>query len=364
MKKNDLKKVDFTIALLKWHSTLNFRAMPWKGEKEPYRIWLSEVILQQTRVDQGWAYYEKFILAFPTVHDLADAAEEVVFKLWEGLGYYSRCRNLIATAKTISSNYNGQFPTSYDEILALKGIGPYTAAAIASFAFGLPYAVVDGNVTRVLARYFGISTPTDSSAGKKEFAAMALELLDPNRAGSYNQAIMDFGATVCTPRNPHCTTCVQQTRCVAWQKGTTNQLPVKAKTIRKKNRCFYYLVAETPEGQVYIRRRSGKDIWEGLYEFILYETADAVRPAVILQSDFVRQLFDGQALTVRDISRVYRQELSHQHLQGQFITVRLSRPLTHPDGFQLVTRSALAAYAFPKFINGWLSDPSPAQTLF
>jgi A/G-specific adenine glycosylase len=358
------KRTNFTNALLKWHSTLNFRAMPWKGEKEPYRIWLSEVILQQTRVDQGWAYYEKFIIAFPTIHDLAEAAEEDVFKLWEGLGYYSRCRNLIATAKTISSNYNGQFPTSYEEILALRGIGPYTAAAIASFAFGLPYAVVDGNVTRVLARYFGISTPTDSSAGKKEFAAMALELLDPNRAGSYNQAIMDFGATVCTPRNPHCTTCVQQAGCVALQKGMIEQLPVKAKVVRKKHRRFYYFVAETPEGEVYIRRRSAKDIWEGLYEFILYETIDAAWPETILQSDFARQLFDGQALTVRCISGVYRQELSHQRLEGQFITVRLNGPLANPDGFQLVSRSALGAYAFPKFINSWLSDPSPAQTLF
>ncbi|HXB34015.1 MAG TPA: A/G-specific adenine glycosylase [Puia sp.] len=364
MNKRALKKADFTAALLKWHSSLNFREMPWKGEKEPYRIWLSEVILQQTRVDQGWAYYEKFIRAFPTISDLASAPEQQVFKLWEGLGYYSRCRNLIATAKMISTNLNGQFPTTYDEILALKGIGPYTAAAIASFAFGLPYAVVDGNVTRVLARYFGISTPIDSSTGKKEFAAMARDLLDPRQAGSYNQAIMDFGATVCMPRNPHCATCVQQNGCVAWQKGAMEQLPVKAKAARKKNRHFYYFVAETPEGQVYIRRRMGKDIWEGLYEFILYETTDASEAGMVLQSDFARQLFEGQALTVRDISSVYRQVLSHQRLRGQFITVRLSRPLTNLDGFQLVSRSALAAYAFPKFINGWLSDPSPAQSLF
>jgi A/G-specific adenine glycosylase len=364
MIKNAQKKANFTTALLKWHLTLNFREMPWKGEKEPYRIWLSEVILQQTRVDQGWAYYEKFIRAFPTICELASAPEQQVFKLWEGLGYYNRCRNLIATAKTICSNFNGQFPATYDEILALKGIGPYTAAAIASFAFGLPHAVVDGNVTRVLARYFGISTPIDSTTGKKEFATMAGDLLDPRQAGSYNQAIMDFGATICTPRNPHCATCVQQNGCVAWQQGTIEQLPVKAKTVRKKQRCLYYFIAETPEGLVYIRRRAGKDIWEGLYEFILYETADAVWPETVLQSDFARQLFDGQALTVRYISNVYRQELSHQSLQGQFITVRLSRPLTNPDGYQLVSRSALKAYAFPKFINGWLSDPSPAQTLF
>jgi A/G-specific adenine glycosylase len=364
MSKKDQRKSDFTKALLKWHSTLNFRQMPWKGEKEPYRIWLSEVILQQTRVDQGWAYYEKFIGAFPSIHDLANAPEQQVFKLWEGLGYYNRCRNLIATAKTISVNFDGRFPSTYDEILALKGIGPYTAAAIASFAFDLPCAVVDGNVTRVLARYFGITTPIDSTTGKKEFASMARDLLDPSQSGIYNQAIMDFGATVCTPRNPQCVSCVQRTDCVARQKGTIEQLPVKGKAIRKRKRCFYYFIVETPQDEVYIRRRTEKDIWEGLYEFILYETTGTAWPEEVLQSDFARQLFDGQALTVRYISSVYRQELSHQSLQGQFITVRLSRPLTNPDGYHLVPRTALTTYAFPKFINGWLSDPSPAQTLF
>src|ERR1700722_8365410 len=278
MTKIDTKKSNFTTTLLKWHSTRNFREMPWKGEKEPYRIWLSEVILQQTRVDQGWAYYEKFITTFPTIHDLAIAPEQKVFKLWEGLGYYTRCRNLIATAKIIATDYNGQFPSSYDKILALKGIGPYTAAAIASFAFNLPYAVVDGNVTRVLARFFGISTAIDTTSGKKQFTELADAMLDPRQAGIYNQAIMDFGATVCTPRNPQCASCVQQQGCVAWQKGMTEQLPVKSKTVRKKQRCFYYLIVETPGDNVYIRRRSGKDIWEGLYEFILYEKTDAVCP--------------------------------------------------------------------------------------
>jgi len=364
MTKIDQKKADFTKMLLKWHSTLNFREMPWKGEKDPYRIWLSEVILQQTRVDQGWGYYEKFITAFPSIRDLAAAPEQKVFKLWEGLGYYNRCRNLIATAKTIAADYNGRFPSTYEEILALKGIGPYTAAAIVSFAFNLPYAVVDGNVTRVLARFFGVSTAIDTAGGKKQFAELADSLVDPLRAGIYNQAIMDFGATVCKPRNPQCTSCVHQPGCMAWQKGMTEQLPVKAKTIRKKQRCFYYFIVGTPGDKVYIRRRSGKDIWEGLYEFILYETTDPVWPEEVLQSGFARQLFDGQALTVRHISSVYRQELSHQSLQGQFITIELSTPLSRLNGYQLVPKGTLSTYAFPKFINSWLSDPSPAQTLF
>lgn len=364
MTKIDQKKANFTKTLLKWHSTRNFREMPWKGEKEPYRIWLSEVILQQTRVDQGWAYYEKFISAFPSINDLANAPEQQVFKLWEGLGYYNRCRNLIATARRIATDHNGCFPSTYDQILALKGIGPYTAAAIASFAFNLPHAVVDGNVMRVLTRYFGITTPIDTTSGKRQLTAMADALLDPDQAGVYNQAIMDFGATVCTPRNPQCASCLQQPGCVAWQKGMTEQLPVKEKVIRKKQRYLYYFVVETPKEEVYIRQRRGKDIWEGLYEFILYETTDVVWPEKVLQSDFVRQLFDGQALTVRYISRIYRQELSHQRLAGQFITVRLSNPLNKLKDYQLVPKSNLATYAFPKFINAWLTDPSPAQTLF
>ncbi len=362
--KTGLKKNDFTTQLLKWNSTRNFRKMPWKGEKDPYRIWLSEVILQQTRVDQGWVYYERFITAFPRIQDLAAAPEQKVFKLWEGLGYYSRCRNLIATARKITDDYNGRFPHTYEEILALKGVGPYTAAAIVSFAYNLPHAVVDGNVVRVLSRFFGITTPIDTTSGKKQFAELAGALLDTRQAGIYNQAIMDFGATVCTPRNPQCATCLHQPACVARQKGLIDQLPVKEKTVLKKKRCFYYFVAETPEGDVYIRQRTGKDVWEGLHEFILLETADPVWPEQLLQSEFTRQLFDGQALTVRYISSIYRQELSHQSLQGRFITVTLNGPLEKLSGYRLVPKNSLADYAFPKFINAWLSDPSPAQTLF
>lgn len=364
MSKNTLSKADFTKVLLQWHKTLNFREMPWKGEKEPYRIWLSEVILQQTRVDQGRAYYEKFLSAFPTIRDLADAPEQQVFKLWEGLGYYNRCRNLIATARQIVDVYDGRFPSSYQEILALKGIGPYTAAAIASFAFDLPHAVVDGNVLRVLSRYFGISTPIDSTAGRRELTTIAGDLLDTRQAAAYNQAIMDFGATVCTPRNPQCASCIQQPGCFASEKGMTGLLPVKEKSVRKKQRCFYYIIAETPKDEVYIRRRTAGDIWEGLYEFILFETTDAIGPETVLQSDFARQLFDGQALTVRYISSIFRQELSHQSLQGQFITVRINSSLSKPKDYQLIPRRDLKTLAFPKFINAWLSDPGPAQTLF
>jgi A/G-specific adenine glycosylase len=360
------KKPDFTKILLKWHKTKNSRKMPWKGEKNPYKIWLSEIILQQTRVQQGWGYYEKFINAFPTIHDLAVASEQKVFKLWEGLGYYSRCRNLIATAKKIDAEYNGQFPMTYAEILALKGIGPYTAAAIASFAFGLPHAVVDGNVTRVLSRYFGITTPIDTPAGKKLYAELAETLLDKQQPEIYNQAIMDLGATICLPRNPLCAECLLQDACKAWQNGLTAQLPIKEKSIQKKQRWFYYFIIETPDDEVYIRQRSAKDIWESLYEFVLWETGqpEYFNNNRLPESDFLGQLFGRQSLTVRYISKVYRQELSHQTIQGQFLTVRLKSALASPGDYIRVSRSRLSEFAFPKFINAWLLDPTPAQSLF
>jgi A/G-specific adenine glycosylase len=360
------KKPDFAQILLKWHRGENNRSMPWKGEKNPYRIWLSEVILQQTRVDQGWAYYEKFLDAFPTIHDLAHAPEQKVFKLWEGLGYYNRCRNLIATAKKIDAEYNGQFPGTYEEILQLKGIGPYTAAAIASFAFNLPHAVVDGNVTRVLSRYYGDFTPIDSAAGKKLYAQLADALLDKEQADLYNQAIMDFGATVCIPRNPLCKDCIQRSDCQALQKGLVSQLPVKEKTNRKKQRWFYYFIVETPGDRVYIRQRTGKDIWEGLFEFVLHEADQPVYfdHENAAGSDLMHRLFGRQSMTVRYISRIYRQELSHQTIQGQFISVRLKKEKSQLSGYALVDRDQLADYPFPKFINGWLKDPTPAQSLF
>ncbi|HEX9509892.1 MAG TPA: A/G-specific adenine glycosylase [Puia sp.] len=359
-----VRKPDFTRNLLKWHKKENTRLMPWKGEKDPYKIWLSEVILQQTRVEQGWAYYERFLEAFPTIQDLARAPEQKVFKLWEGLGYYSRCRNLIATAKKVVSDHGGKFPSLYPDIRELKGIGPYTAAAIASFAFNLPYAVVDGNVVRVLSRYFGLFTPIDTTAGKKEYAKLADSLLDREQPGIYNQAIMDFGAVVCKPQNPLCSTCNQQTDCQAFQKGWVTRLPVKEKTIQKKNRWLTYFIVETPDEKVYIRQRTGKDIWEDLFEFVCWETDKEVYPEEILRSDFARQLFGKQSLTVKYISRIYRQTLSHQTIRGQFITIRLEKPLPASKGYLSVAKQNLNEYAFPKFINAWLQDPTPVQNLF
>ena len=216
--------------------------MPWKGEKNPYLIWLSEIILQQTRVEQGLPYYERFRENYPTVTDLANAPEDEVMKLWEGLGYYSRARNLHATAKMIDQEMDSIFPTTHAEILKLKGVGPYTAAAIASFAYNLPHAVVDGNVYRVLSRFFGIETPIDSTSGKKEFAQLAQDLIDKKQPGNYNQAIMDFGATHCMPKKPKCSQCLLRKNCKALLNNKVTSLPIKIKKIKKQTRYFNYLV--------------------------------------------------------------------------------------------------------------------------
>lgn len=346
-------KADFTKKLMKWNRDTNTRAMPWKGEKDPYKIWLSEIILQQTRVEQGLAYYERFVKTFPTVGQLARAPEQKVFKLWEGLGYYTRCKNLIATARYISEELNGRFPDTYENILSLKGIGPYTAAAIASFAYQLPHAVLDGNVFRVLSRYFGISTPIDSTDGKQLYARLANELLDTKQAGLYNQAIMDFGATVCKPQQPLCAQCVQKADCQAFQHGWTDRLPVKEKQLKKKNRWLYYFIVRLGE-DVLIRRRGAKDIWENLYEFVLYENEALFMPDETAFLSVFRQWSGDIPVTVKGISAGFRQQLTHQTITGCFITVSVSSLPPALEGYERVKWKAINKYPFPKFINAYL----------
>lgn len=341
---------DFTQKLLEWNRNSNQRQMPWKAEPDPYRIWLSEIILQQTRVEQGWAYYEKFISAYPTVHLLAAAPEMEVYKMWEGLGYYTRCRNLIATAKTISVTHEGNFPSTYHDILQLKGIGPYTAAAIASFAFNEKRAVVDGNVQRVLARYFGITTPVDSREGKKLFASLAQTLIDENLPAVYNQAIMDFGATICKSRNPLCVQCNQSPECEALKHGFVSILPVKEKMLKKRTRWLYYFIIEKGDS-VYIRKREGKDIWQHLHEFVLAESDEEHNdPAGTLLS----KLLQHQSYSVLSGSEIQTQQLTHQRINGQFFSIRLHKEFNLPGNYILVGKSNLHEYAFPKFINAYL----------
>jgi A/G-specific adenine glycosylase len=344
----------FTRQLLQWNTGQNRRAMPWKGEKDPYRIWVSEIILQQTRVEQGLGYYNRFIEAFPTVRHLAQAPEQRVFKLWEGLGYYSRCKNLIATGRYIANELQGRFPSSYEAILQLKGVGPYTAAAIASFAYNLPHAVVDGNVFRVLARFFGIDTPVDGTAGKKTFGALAEQLLPNGQAGVYNQALMDFGATVCKPLAPACTACPLQKKCRALAQNQVGQLPVKAKTITKATRWFHYLIIDH-KGKLYLRKRPAKDIWENLYEFLLLESEGPLTPEALYQTDAFKKAVAGLGHSVTRVSPVYTQQLTHLTIKGQFIRMETKKPLKQA-GYEAFSEKALAGLPFPKIIAHYLTD--------
>lgn len=299
--------------------------MPWKGERDPYKIWLSEIILQQTRVEQGLPYYEKFVAAYPTLMHLAAAPENEVLKNWEGLGYYSRARNLHAAAKFIAESLAGRFPDTYEGIRALKGVGDYTAAAIASFAYDLPYAVLDGNVYRVLARFSGNPTPIDTPTGKKVFSALAMDLLDTARPAAYNQAIMDFGATHCTPRQPACPGCPLQERCVAFQTGQVSQLPQKSKAAEKKDRFFVYAVFYQGD-YTWVGQRSGKDIWQNLYEFPLLELPALPADTGALPGLLLRHCFPGgipAEARVRGISRPYRQTLTHRIITAVFCEIDL-----------------------------------------
>ena len=356
-------KKNFSSLLLKWNKEQNKRQMPWKGEKDPYKIWLSEIILQQTRVEQGLRYYYNFIQIFPDVHKLAKTADKKIFKLWEGLGYYTRCKNLIVTARYISKEKKGEFPDNYEEIKTLKGIGPYTAAAIASFAFNLPYAVVDGNVFRVLSRIFGIDESIDSTKGKIHFTELANELLDKKQPGLYNQAIMDFGAVVCKPVSPLCNTCIFKKNCSAFLDNRVNELPVKEKKISIKKRWFYYLVIEY-KNEMIIHQRIDKDIWQQLFEFPLIETGAAQGHKKILKQAEKNGWMQPGQYEIISVSPLFKQQLSHQLIAGQFIKLKLKWKTKLKKDWFWLSKDQLSKYAFPKFINQYLRGKVIEQSLF
>jgi A/G-specific adenine glycosylase len=346
-------------ALLRQWKSLNPRPLPWKGERDPYLIWLSEIILQQTRVDQGLAYFERFRQRFPDVRSLALAADDEVFKLWEGLGYYSRARNMLQTARYIAGELDGEFPDTYEGLKSLKGVGPYTAAAIASFAFGLPHAVVDGNVYRVLSRVFGIDVPIDSTDGKKAFGQLAQQLLDPSDPGSYNQAIMDFGAIQCKPAAPLCGNCPMREDCVAFQQKKVKVLPVKSKKLNRKTRYFQYLLLSHND-RVLLRKRTGRDIWQNLYDFPLVETTGLEVELDHIQSSPVwHELAAASGARLRHRSRPFQQALTHQQIVAQFWEFELEKPWLAPEGTYVAEeRKNLFKFAFPKIVDWYLKDNS------
>ncbi|WP_428743559.1 A/G-specific adenine glycosylase [Tenacibaculum sp.] len=307
--------------LIYWYLQ-NKRELPWRKTNDPYRVWLSEIMLQQTRVAQGLPYFLKFTEAFPTVFDLAKANEGKVLKLWQGLGYYSRARNLHFTAKYIVKELNGVFPENYKGLLQLKGVGDYTASAIASICYDEPVAVVDGNVYRVLSRYFGIATPINSTKGIKEFKELAQTLIDASQPGVYNQAIMDFGALHCKPQNPLCNECPVSDSCVALAKNSINDLPVKEKKIKIKKRYFNYLVPITDDNQTVLEERTGKGIWQGLYQFPLLEAKNEIDEKELIKHEQFIKLFPQETTVSLFNNENIVHKLSHQHLITRFWVVK------------------------------------------
>ncbi|TGD78280.1 A/G-specific adenine glycosylase [Hymenobacter wooponensis] len=348
----------FAQRLLDWYPR-HRRDLPWRNTRDPYAIWLSEVILQQTRVKQGLPYYLDFITSYPTVQELAAAPQDEVLRHWQGLGYYSRARNMHHTAQQVAGEYNGQFPGSYVELLKLRGVGQYTAAAIASFAYDEQVAVLDGNVFRVLARVFGVTQDIAAPASRKIFQQLADKLIPADQPAEFNQAIMEFGAIQCTPAKPDCLFCPLQTECYAFQHGLVQELPVKSKAKAARTRYFHYLVLRHND-TLYMKKRGPKDIWEGLYDFALQETDSAELPAASIV-DAIEGLGGRLAINLaEEPTTAMRHILSHQKVEARFHPVWLSEPLVPEAAVAagLVAYNALDIERLPKpvIITNYISN--------
>lgn len=343
----------FNAPIHKWYN-INKRDLPWRSTRDPYLIWLSEVIFQQTRIDQGLKYYNRFSEEFPTVMNLANASEDQVLKLWQGLGYYSRARNLHYTAKYICEHLHGIFPNDHREILKLKGIGEYTAAAIASISFNQVFPAVDGNVYRVLSRYFGISTPIDSNSGKNEFYHLAHELIQGTDPGMHNQAIMEFGALQCTPKNPGCISCPLNEKCFAYINNKVYEFPVKRTKTSQRNRFFNYIVLSEPN-HYWIRKRTAEDIWKNLYEFPIIETSEKTEIDEDLQEAVRMEIFNSKTLIqIEDVSIWQIHILSHQRINYRFIRLLQHNEKAYNSELLKVNKQDIFNFAVPRLLESYL----------
>lgn len=352
---SDLKQKDISNLLIEWYDK-NKRNLPWRDTNNSYKIWVSEVILQQTRVVQGLNYYLQFIEKFPTVYVLAESSEDEVLKAWQGLGYYSRARNLHQGAKSVVALYNGKLPTTYKEIISIKGIGAYTAAAILSIAYNKPYAVVDGNVYRVLSRIFAIETPIDSSVGKKQFATLAQDLIYVSNPGKYNQAIMELGALQCAPTQPLCDSCPLQYLCEAKKLNMQTDFPVKSKKVKVRNRYFHYFQIKY-SGYTYLNKRTGKDIWKNMYEFPLIETDEATDLPDLLASDSFEKLFGDAEITIHSSEKHFKHVLTHQHIYAKFYLVEIEKPYIFlSDNYMKIQKDDISLYPISRLIHKYLEQ--------
>jgi len=347
---------NFHTNIYNWYN-INKRDLPWRKDRNPYKIWLSEIILQQTRVEQGKNYFYRFVENYPTVNDLANAHEDKVLKLWQGLGYYSRARNLHASAKIIASQYNGTFPNDYKSIIALKGVGPYTAAAVASIAFNLPYPAVDGNIYRVLSRYYGIETPIDSSAGKKEFQQLAEELIQGQDPGMHNQALMEFGALQCVPKSPKCENCPVVESCFTYKNGLVAQLPVKEKKTKQRHRYFYYYMYDMGDS-ILLDKRSGNDIWQNLYQLPLIEREKALSDAELLHADLPVKTMQ---VNVKSISGQKKHVLSHQIIHAKLIYLEVQGNFNNQSPLIRVNKKDISKFAVSRLVEQFLQEAGLGQ---
>ena len=345
----------FSNQLISWYLQ-NKRHLPWREMDDPYTIWLSEIILQQTRVAQGLPYFEKFTTHFPTVFDLANASEGEVLKLWQGLGYYSRARNLHFTAKQVAYEFEGVFPEDHKGLLKLKGVGDYTASAIASICYNEPTAVVDGNVYRVLSRIFGIQTPINSTQGISEFKKLAQSLIDTSQPGTFNQAIMEFGARFCVPQNPNCNDCIFNIKCVAFRENRVSQLPVKLKKAKVKKEYFNYLVCVSKDEKTLLEQRTGKGIWRNLFQFPLIESNKKWNEKSLTNSQEFRAF--SEKVTIQSVSIYNEKEiihkLSHKHLYTTFWILEMEGQLNNGISF-----SEIHSFPVPVLIENFISNFEP-----
>ncbi len=349
--------MNFSNKLLHWYKD-NHRDLPWRNTRNPYLIWISEIILQQTRVNQGYQYYLRFIEKFPDVKTLANAKEEDVLKLWQGLGYYSRARNIYHAAQQIMNDFNGIFTFDYHDIIKLKGIGSYSASAIASIAFKQCYPVIDGNVLRVISRIYGITTPIDSSKGKNEIQTILNSLIDKENPDIFNQAIMELGALVCNPQNPKCETCPLNVLCFAFENKNMDTFPVKIKKVNQRSRFFYYLVIKLSsknEHYIYLNKRTNNDIWKNLYDFPLIESDKELN---INDSFFnkVEKILHTDNYIVNGVSKMYKHQLTHQTIFAYFIDIKTTTPLQQSKNCIAIQYNEINKYPISKLIDNYFKN--------
>lgn len=348
--------------LAQWYET-HKRELPWRSNPSPYYVWLSEVILQQTRVNQGLDYFIRFVEKWPSLEDLSKASEEEVLKMWQGLGYYSRARNLHRCAQQVVGNHGGSFPADFESLRKLKGIGDYTAAAISSIAFGQPRAVVDGNVYRVLSRLYDIDTPINTKEGSRLFAQLAEDLLDTEHPGRHNQAMMELGALQCVPSHPDCLQCPLQSHCLALAHHTVEERPQKEKKLKIKTRHFHYLVIRTPKNGIYLRKREGNDIWKNLYDFPCIESDRPLTTDEIVASDYFKSLFPEPCFVIGRISPPYVHKLTHQNIIATFVEIKISKFLLpiQTNDILLAFENELGTFPVPKLIDNFLNHHCQLQ---